>query len=515
MQRKYRAGFAKRDLNEKGVLPAGDFLAPLEVRCFVVETDSGLACWIVYDLTCIFCDQGTAIREGVAAALGCSRGEVVVHCTHTHSVPDYFIAFPAETLVEQAVAAAREARARMQPFRMVDATADVGNRFSIMRRKFLPGIGAFTVWYGYRLENGRPDGARLIREQMERVFGRHKAQLPEFEGPAWFDDPVDPLAQGLVFVGDQGEVIGSLIRFSAHPHTTSHVEKLQYHPDFPGFARSAMERGLGGMCIHLTGPCGDIVPKEEMPFRMPPAGIRQARKNLYFGPSDWHKEAVPGDCLRVAREIGNGLASAVLARLRGEAPRPPKGARAPKESRSWAEAPRHPSLIRARTVSLTVPIRENFAASMAEAMSAKAAETQRLLQLQRGKGARKATPWEIRSLADRVQQLGLEAVDIRSLPAGALRSGQATLEMGLLQIGDIILAGLPSEPCVGSSFRLRANTIGERLWTVSLVNGWMGYLTGSFDNLAGGYESGRTPMPPHGLAAYDAQACKAVRGMMA
>jgi len=515
MKRKYRAGFSKRELNEMGVLPAGAFLAPLEVRCFVVETESGLACWIVYDLTCIFCEQCTAIREAVAAALGTGRNEVVVHCTHTHSVPDYFIVFPMEALVGQAVAAAREARARMRPFRMVHATADVGNRFSIMRRKFLPGIGTFTVWYGYRLEAGRPDGARLIREQMERVFGRHQAQLPEFEGPAWFDDPVDPLAQGLVFVGDRGEVIGSLIRFSAHPHTTSHVEKLQYHPDFPGFARGAMERELGGMCIYLTGPCGDIVPKEEMTFNMPPAGARQAWTNQYFGPSDWHKEAVPGDCLRVAREIGENLASAVLARLKGEDRRPSNASRAPREFRSWAEAPRQPSSVRARTVGLTVPIRENFAASMAEAMSAKAAETRRLLELQRGVGPRKATPWEIRSLADRVQQLGLEAVDIRSLPAGALQSRQATLEMGLLQIGDVILAGLPSEPCVGSSFRLRANTLGERLWTVSLVNGWMGYLTGSFDNLAGGYESGRTPMPPHGLAGYDAQACEAVRGMMA
>jgi len=89
-----------------------------------------------------------------------------------------------------------------------------------------------------------------------------------------------------------------------------------------------------------------------------------------------------------------------------------------------------------------------------------------------------------------------------------------TLEMGLLQLGDIILAGIPSEPCVGSSIRLRANTLGDRLWTVSLVNGWIGYLAGSFDCLAGGYESARTPLPPNGLDQYDAQACEAIRGIM-
>jgi hypothetical protein len=157
---------------------------------------------------------------------------------------------------------------------------------------------------------------------------------------------------------------------------------------------------------------------------------------------------------------------------------------------------------------------EDYATSAAAATSAHDAETKRLLKLQRSQGAERTAPWEIRSLADRVQQLGVEALDIRSLPAGALQSGQVTLEMGLLQLGDIILAGLPSEPCVGSSFRLRANTLGERLWTVSLVNGWIGYLPGSFDCLTGGYEGARTPLPPDGLVQYDTQAGNAIREMM-
>lgn len=514
MKRTYRAGFARRELNESRVLPAEAFLAPLEVRCFVVETDSGLACWVVYDLTCMFLDQGTAIRTAVAAALGCGRDAIVVHCTHTHSVPDHFRAFPVEVLAGQAVAAAREAQARMRPFRLVEATVDVGDRFSILRRKFLPGMGTFTVWYGYRLENGRPDGAPLIREQAERVFGQRYPPIPEFADPIWFDDPVDPLVQGLVFVGSNGKAIGSLIRFSAHPHTTSHVQKLRYHPDFPGFARNAMERELGGMCIYLTGPCGDIVPKEEMQFSMPTPAERPAGMERNFGPSYWHKEAVPGESLRVAQSIGENLAATVLAWLKEGAPRPSQEARASPASRSWATAPWNPSVVRARTVSLTVPIRENYAASSAAATSAQDAETRRLLEFQRSKGADRPAPWEFRSLADRVQQLGLEAFDIRALPAGALQSRQVTLEMGLLQLGDIILAGLPSEPCVGSSIRLRANTLGDKLWTVSLVNGWIGYLPGSFDCLSGGYESARTPLPPNGLVQYDTQASNAVQEMM-
>ena len=507
-------GFARRELNEGGVLPAGEFLAPLEVRCFIVETDSGLACWVVYDLTCIPLERCTAIRSAVAAALGCGREAVVVHCTHTHSVPDFFLAFPEDVLAAQAAAAAREARARMRPFRLVEATIDVGNRFSILRRKFLAGIGTFTVWYGYRLENGRPDGAPLVREQAERIFGGRLARFPELAGPIWFEDPVDPLVQGLVFVDGDGRAIGSLLRFSAHPHTTSHVRRLRYHPDFPGFARDAVEREIGGMCIYLTGPCGDLVPKEEMRFRMPPPGERPAGAKGNFGPSYWHKEAVSGGALRAARDIGENLASTVLARLRGRADRQPRGAPAPRESRSWATAPWLPPVVRARTVGLTLPIRENYAASSAEAMSAQVAETKRLLALQRSGRAGRTAPWELRSLADRVQQLGLEALDIRCLPAGALRSRQVTLDMGLLQLGDVVLAGLPSEPCVGSSFRLRANTLGDRLWTVSLVNGWIGYLPGSLDCLAGGYESARTPLPPDGLAQYEKQACQAIREMM-
>jgi hypothetical protein len=461
----------------------------------------------------MYIEQATQIRRAVAAALGCGWDAVVVHCTHTHSVPDYFFVFPVEVLAGQAIAAAREARAHLLPFRLVDATADVGNRFSIMRRKFVPGIGTFTVWYGYRLENGRPDGASLIREQAERMFGRGHAAIPELTAPMWFEDPVDPLVQGLVFVGSDGKAIGSLVRFSAHPHTTSHVKKLGYHPDFPGFARDAIERALGGTCIYLTGPCGDLVPKEEMGFRMPPAADRPAGAERDFGPSCWHKEVVPGDALRAAREIGESLASEVLACLRGEPRRGRQEKQMSAGTSSWHSEPKQPFAVHARTVGLTVPIREDFAKSAEAAATAREVEIKRLLDLQKIGGTDRMHLWEMRSLADRVQQLGLEELDIRSLPPGALQAKQMTLDMGLLQLGDIVLVGLPSEPFFGSSVRLRANTIGDRLWTVSLVNGWVGYMAGSTDCLTGGYESNRTLMPPDGLARYDAQACQAIREM--
>ncbi len=488
MKRRYRIGFARRELNAGGILPPEAFLAPLEVRCFVVETDAGPACWVVFDLTALLIGECTAIRAAVAAALGCGREAVTVHCTHTHSVPSHFHAFPVGVLAEQAAGAARDAQSRMQPFRLLAATADVGPRFSVRRRRFLPDLGTFTVWYGYRLVRGRADGGPRIREQAARMLGRRG--LPELAGPIWFDDPVDRLAQGLVFVGDDGATIGSLLRFAAHPHTTSHVTRLRYHPDFPGFARQAVERRLGGLCLYLTGPCGDISPKEEMRFRVLPAAERPAGLARYFGPSYWHKEAAPGEALRAAGRFGRRLAAAVLAGLTGE--------------------PRRPSVVRARSVPLTVPVREDYTASPESARTAQQAATRRLRAWQR---MGKASPWELRALADRVQQLGLEAQDAGVFPEGALKTRRLEADLALLQIGDIVLAGLPSEPCVGTTFRLRAQTLGDKLWTVSLVNGWVGYLPDSFGRLTGGYEGVRTPLSPAGLAAYDTQACRAVREM--
>jgi len=505
MKRRYRIGFARRELNERGTLPAEMFLEPLEVRCLVVDTDSGPACWVVFDLPCLLVDLCTAIRSAVAAALGCGRDAVVVHCTHTHSVPDLFFVFPVEVLAEQAAAAAREARARMRPFRLVATTVDVGNRLSIRRRKFLPGLGTFTVWYGYRLARGRADGGPLVREQSARMLGRRSSEIPDLAAPIWFDDPVDPLAQGLVFVGDDGTTIGSLIRFSAHPHTTSHVRRLRYHPDFPGFARQAMERAIGGLCIYLTGPCGDISPKEEMRFRMLPAAARPPGAGRNLGPSFWHKEAAAGEALRAARKVGERLAATVLAGLTGKARGRLRG------SHRWVTAPREPSVIRARTVRLTVPIREDYAASSRQARAAREAAIRRLFKRQR---ENRASAWELRALADRVQQLDLEALDLRVFPDGALKARRMNLDLGLLQLGDIVLAGLPSEPLLGSSLRLRAHTLGEKLWTVALVNGWVGYLPDSIDRLAGGYEGVRTPLSPNGLVAYDTQACHAIRALM-
>ena len=499
MKRRYRIGFACRELNERGILPAQALLAPLEVRCLVVETDTGPACWAVFDLTALTIDECLAIRAAVAAAVGCRRGSVTVHCTHTHSVPSHFHAFPVEALAVQAAAAAREARGRMRPFRVAAATVDVGSRFSLRRRKFIPGLGTFTVWYGYRLENGRADGAARVREQAARMLGPRARRIPELAGPLWFDDPVDPLAQGLAFIGDDGAVLGSLIRFSAHPHTTSHIARLRYHPDFPGFARGAVERRLGGRCIYLTGPCGDLSPKEEMRFRLLPAAQRPAGVGWYFGPCYWHKAAEPGEALRAAQGMGEKLAAAIVARLVGCVRGRPAGPRA----RATA-----PAVVCARSVPLTVPIRADYAASPGQARAAQAAATRRLFAWQQ---AGCASPWELRALADHAHQLGLEVADVGVFPAGAIAARRVVAELGLLRLGDIVLAGLPGEPCVGTSLRLRANTLGEKLWTVSLVNGWFGYLPDSFGRLSGGYEGVRTPLPADGLLAYEAQAGRAIR----
>ncbi|OGF50947.1 MAG: hypothetical protein A2231_06645 [Candidatus Firestonebacteria bacterium RIFOXYA2_FULL_40_8] len=69
---------------------------------------------------------------------------------------------------------------------------------------------------------------------------------------------------GMVFFTKKGgsKLISSIVNYSAHPLSSqsSGESSLKITSDYPGVLRKIVERDLGGLCVFVTGACGDLHP---------------------------------------------------------------------------------------------------------------------------------------------------------------------------------------------------------------------------------------------------------------
>lgn len=131
----------------------------------------------------------------------------------------------------------------------------------------------------------------------------------------YFDGDIDPLVQAMYFTDMKDKPLGSIVRFSAHPHTASFFRKYMYDPDFPGHARRLMEKELVGQCLFLQGTSGNISPKEKVKYEL---WKDYKFENVYLGPlSEFH--AVDENQLQKETvRIGEDIARAAIRALQRE-----------------------------------------------------------------------------------------------------------------------------------------------------------------------------------------------------
>jgi hypothetical protein len=183
------------------------------------------------------------------------------------------------------------------------------------------GLGIQTYWFGYQYaeRDDRPEASALINEMSARWKGKYGNYKPD-EKKVYFDGDVDPLVQTMYFVDMKGKALGSIVRFSAHPHTASFFRKHMWDPDFPGHTRRLMERELGGQCLFLQGTSGNIVPKEKVKYVL---WEDYKYENVYLGPlSEFYavdENQLQSETIRIGEEIAKaalrGLSREKFARL--------------------------------------------------------------------------------------------------------------------------------------------------------------------------------------------------------
>jgi hypothetical protein len=461
-----RVGFARVDLSP--CLPPGPGLRrALEGRALALVAPDGPIVLVSLDLIGLSYGLCADLQSFLGGVLGCEPGRILIHTTHTHSAPweqdtgQSDIAGLDVPILEAARAALDAAR----PARLRAGSTDVGSRLSIHRRGDAgEDLGVQTFWFGYRFRPGddRPDASALVTE----MKCRWRNEPPRYEdgpSPVFFDRPVDPLVHAAHFEDEDGRPLGSLVRFSAHPHLTGACRDRLWDPDFPGRTRDLVEGALGGPCLFLLGPAANLVPKERVRYALDPGSPPPSPR---FGPTSALVAVNDAELLHETDRIGREVGEAALSALEGREPRP------------------------LSRVALTVRPCPVPLDPLLPAGADEIDRMQAVLREEHEAALRAGGPLgQLRALANRTCWLEWAGRKGLVLLTEADRArGEVVLPAAALALGDQVMAFLHSEVAVETTLGLRAVHPALPLWTVSLTGGTIEYLPTAEMLDEGGYE---------------------------
>jgi hypothetical protein len=230
-----RAGVAARDITPApgrrlqghwSTNPSHGVQDPLELRTIVFESGGQFVAIVSLDLIGIVREQTESIRRAIQTRCGIKPDHVMLAASHTHSgpvmrangdlVPDPAYVAELESKIVDAVAEAKE---NLEP---VTLALGCGSANFNVNRRPVPGIaGEF-----------QPNFAELVDRRV-RVMRIDRAGSE------------NPLA--------------ILFHYSCHP-TTKRGSDGFISPDYPGIARTMIERQFNCRALFLQGCCGNVRP---------------------------------------------------------------------------------------------------------------------------------------------------------------------------------------------------------------------------------------------------------------
>ncbi|WP_436415171.1 hypothetical protein [Petrimonas sp.] len=444
---------------------------PLEAKCMVLEQDKQTVLLFALDFGEVYAEFCTEIQAGIGKKFNINPENILIHTTHTHSGPSDHNNGPSgidkAELTNLLITAAAEAISKAKPAKVKIAEESVGKSLSVYRRADTQcGLGVQTYWFGYQYADGedRPEASALINEMSSRWDGK-LGNYVSSDKKVYFDGDVDPLVQTMQFVDMKNKPLGSIVRFSAHPHMASFFRKYMWDPDFPLHARKLMEKTLGGQCLFLQGTSGNIVPKEKVKYQL---WENYKFDNVYLGPlSEFH--AVDENQLQSETvRIGEDIAKAALKALNRE-----KFAKI--TNLSFTQNP------------MSMPINPALPKSAEEIEIIRKALTTEYNAFIAAKGDLK----ELRRLANAINWLDWGPYyALGFINETDRKNGYKPMPYSVLKINSTPVVFMHSEVSVETTLLLREKF--KSLWTVSLTGGTISYLPTDKMIDDGGYEGRNT-----------------------
>ncbi len=310
-------GFIRQSINPC-IGTQTSFRRDLEAVCAVIGTPGNWTVIIALDLLLISASDCQKYQKEISEMISVPAEHILIHATHTHSAPwekrfnnkewggSSFTGLT-DLLGKMCLKAISTAR----PAKIKYGEHDVGQSLSVYRRGNAgPDLGFQTFWFGFKYHAGddRPDASALVNEMKARWLGKTPEYVSGVE-PVWFDKPVDSKVQSVVFEDNHNKTIGSIVRFSAHPHLSSACGNKLYDPDFPACTRDIMEEKIGGTCMFLLGTAANLVPKEKVEYKVVPEKSPVAP---YSGPNWAFVPVNDNELLDEMKRIGRDIALAAL-----------------------------------------------------------------------------------------------------------------------------------------------------------------------------------------------------------
>lgn len=466
-----RIGFCTADL--KGTfeeeLPWHD---PLEARILYVCGQNDTSVWIALDLAQPSRKITDYLRGALSEKLRIDPAQVITHATHTHSAPldDRFEAVGLDRLSDRLLEACVNARQSARECEMALVQTTPPERISVRRRARLEGIGDITSFTHFEDLNGVPDGLVNLRERVGRWNEHlvdHLARMKSFA----YDREVDEEIQFIIFRDPGGEIMGSVIRFAAHPHITHLTPQRRYSADFPHYVRTRIEAALGGTAIYFNGPHGDISPWEK---HLRKVDTDNERLHHRLGVSARYVNVGSRGAWGEAERIGRVIADSALS--------------------AYAAQPQFQPLtcVRAESTKMRLPVRSDLEPDV-DIARRKRDTLLAELEDRCGAGAPLA---EVKTLVDRInhyrlQPLIFDAYDY--LDREEFKRGEIEIVLSALCLNSTVLLGIPGEVFFATGQSIKHSLPDEArnagLVTISEINGDIGYLPTPSDIAGGDYET--------------------------
>ena len=410
--------------------PIQGYESDLTATALVLANSQTRLAIIALDLIVFFNPLSDQVRQEVADRLGIPRSHVLINISHDHSTPVQ-LSYRATTPESQRFAAIYEQELRQRILEAVDEAAENLQPVRVGAGKGEAKIGI------YRRETG-PDGRDVLGEVPERDIDH---------------------GVGVVRIDDlEGQPVAVLFSYGCHPVAVG-PRCFLGSSDFPGAAREMVEWVMGGTAMFLQGCGGNVNPKW---------GIGYEVDCRY--PKDRLGMLLAGEVLKVVAEIHTHVCLGERVPL-GNIPNILFHPWVPVDDNRPVPLAAAEEIVKLHFVALP-PLEE------AQVLYDRWAEQKR------EKIASGAQDWEIR-LAAEYEQAYRRTLD-------AIQDGDPTIDLDVqvLRIGDVIIAGMNVEAFTETGLKIKARSPFKNTLPLGWTNTNIAYLPRKEDYPAGGFKLG-------------------------
>ncbi len=452
-----KVSFAK--MSTKGTFAAQwPYGTDLYGRFLYLESGSEKALIAAFDFNGSYPREAARWRSEISKRTGIPERSVWFHELQIHAAPffDQIAGEYLDALIDRSAETVLEMMDRAVLCDCYAAECDMGTDFSFNREQYVEGLGGVTVWRGIEFDkNGTP----FTSDPSIMLLRGYTPDLPVFENKIIFDNNVDQMGYVFVFRDKNGNTLGSVTRFAAHPdvavlfeHSKNPDRGSEYHYDYDwtGYLADDMAAYFGGVGMYINGPCADLATKKDC------------------SDGDTYEKSAR-ECKRLAKVMGEHMRECFER----------------KSKKLDTSLPLKTDFFR-----IPLPIKEDIPRSYDEIRTLDSAINSKQSELDAAIGEG-APAWQVKKLIDDRWRLGYIPYNFRgeehSFTAEDLRTHTLSVDVSVMSFGGYLFVGVPGESLVDMTLWLRSRFSGTKTIPVDQVGGYYNYMATPRSMTLGGY----------------------------